>query len=63
MKPFTLTQAAEHFAGTGLTLTAIRRAVRQNEIPHVRAGVKYLVTLEAIEEWLKGNKQSKGREA
>ena len=54
MRPMTLTQAAAHYEGTGLTLTAIRRAVKNDEISHVRAGKKYLVTQEAIEAWLKG---------
>jgi excisionase family DNA binding protein len=60
MKPMTLTQAAAHYEGTGLTLTAIRRAVTQSEISHVRVGKKYLVTLEAIEAWLKGEKPKQG---
>ena len=60
MKPMTLTQAAAYYEGTGLTLTAIRRAVTQNEIAHVRVGKKYLVTLEAIEAWLKGEKPKRG---
>jgi excisionase family DNA binding protein len=62
MKPMTLIQAAAHYDGTGLTLTALRRAVVQNEIAHARAGKKYLVTLEAIEAWLKGEKLNKGDE-
>jgi len=60
MTPMTLAQAAAHYDGTGLTLTALRRAVTQNEIAHARAGKKYLVTLEAIEAWLKGEKLSGG---
>jgi len=49
-------QAAAHYEGTGLTPTAIRRAVIQKEIAHVRVGRKYLITVEAVEEWLKGNR-------
>ena len=60
MKPMTLTQAAAHYEGTGLTLTAIRRAVIKNEIAHARAGKKYLVTQEAIEAWLNGGKSVGG---
>ena len=58
MTPMTLTQAAEHYSGTGLTKTAIRRAVLSREIPSVYAGRKYLTTLEAIEYWLRGEPQA-----
>ena len=54
MRPVTITQAAEHYAGTGLTRTAIRRAVISREIPSICIGKKYLLTLESIEEWLRG---------
>ena len=54
MTPFTLTQAANHYAGTGLTRTAIRRAMISQELPHIRVGTKYLTTREAIENWLQG---------
>jgi len=60
MKPMTLTQAAAHYEGSGLTLSAIRRAVINNEIAHARTGKKYIVTLEAIEAWLKGEKTKQG---
>ena len=53
--PVTLDQAARHYEGTGLTRTAIRRAVLLGEIPHVRVGVKYLLTLENIDNWLSGS--------
>ena len=59
MKPMTITQAAEHFAGTGLTRTAIRRAILQGDVPHVRVGKKYIVTLEGIDGWLSGGQQRK----
>jgi hypothetical protein len=52
MKPVTIAQAADHYAGTGLTRTAIRRAVLSGEVPSRRVGVKYLLTIEGIESWL-----------
>ena len=55
MKPLSISQAAEHYAGTGLTRTAIRRAILTGEIPSVRAGRKYLITLEGVEKWLGGD--------
>lgn len=54
MKPLTIQQAADYYRDTGLTRTAIRRAVLSGEIRHVRAGNKYLLTLENIETWLAG---------
>ena len=54
MRPMTINQAAEHYKGSGLTKTAIRRALISSEITHVRVGKKYLVTLENIEQWLAG---------
>jgi len=54
MRPVTIRQAADHYAGTGLTYCAIRRAVLSGEIRHVRAGKKYLLTIEACDAWLWG---------
>jgi len=52
--PMTIDQVANHFKGTGLARTAIRRALLRGEIPYVACGRKYLVTLEAVEDWLRG---------
>ena len=54
MKPMTLSQAAEHYRGTGLTATALRRGVVSGEIHSIRVGKKYLLTVEAVERWLNG---------
>ena len=59
MKPVTIKQAATHFAGTGLTESAIRRAVVSGTIPSVRVGSKYLLLIENIERWLHGEFQPK----
>jgi len=54
----TIEQAAEHFKKadplTALTKTAIRRLVTTGEIPFVKVGTKYLLNLDALEEYLKG---------
>lgn len=54
----TIEQAAEHFKKadplTALTKTAIRRLVTTGEIPSVKVGAKYLLNLDALEEYLKG---------
>ena len=42
---------------TCLTEPAIRTLVRSGKVPSVRVGKKYLVTLEALEEYLIGKKQ------
>jgi len=39
---------------TCLTETAIRMLVRSGQVPCVKVGKKYLVTLEALEEYLAG---------
>ena len=44
---------------TSLTETAIRTLVRSGKVPSVRVGKKYLVTLEALEEYLTGKKQDR----
>lgn len=38
--------------GTALTKTALRRLVTTGQIPSVRVGVKYLVSVEAVERYL-----------
>lgn len=40
--------------GTALTKTALRRLVTTGQIPSVRVGVKYLVSVEAIERYMDG---------
>jgi len=52
---FTVSTAAQHYAGTALTEAAIRRLARSGEIPCKRVGKKYLITATAIEKWLYGN--------
>ena len=39
---------------TAITPTAIRRLVWSGTIPHVRAGNKYLITVQSIEDWVSG---------
>lgn len=41
---------------TALTKTAIRRMVVTGELPSVRVGTKYLVSLEALEAYLKAGR-------
>lgn len=43
---------------TALTQTALRRLVKTGAIPSVRIGTKYLVALEAVEEYLQGSQQA-----
>ena len=52
----TIAAAAKRYEGTALTSTAIRRLVRSGEIPSQKVGAKYLLTAEAIEKWLKGER-------
>ena len=40
-------------SGTAITPFAIRRLILNSDIPSIRAGNKYLVDLDAIEEYLK----------
>ena len=54
MQPTTIKQAAEHFKGSSLTESAIRRAVVSGAIPSIRVGNKYLLLIENIEAWLLG---------
>lgn len=62
MKMRTIREASEHIATvdpeTALTQTALRRLVKTGAIPSVRIGTKYLVALEAVEEYLQGNQQA-----
>jgi excisionase family DNA binding protein len=59
----TIREAAMHFKEadpqTALTESAIRRLLRTGEVPSVRVGKKYLVTLEALEEYLRGDATKK----
>lgn len=54
----TIKEAAAHYRevdpNTGLTEYAIRTLVRTGRVPSVRVGKKYLVTIEALEEYLAG---------
>ncbi len=49
-----LKQRDEH---TAATETAIRRGVLDGSIRHVRVGTKYLVTIEAVEAFFRGETQ------
>lgn len=42
---------------TAFTESALRRAIRSGEIPHIRAGNKILVNLDVVEDYLSGNMQ------
>lgn len=54
----TIDQAAEWLResdpDTALTKTALRRLVTTGKLPSVRVGQKYLVSLEALEDYLHG---------
>ncbi len=54
----TIKEAAAYFkaedAGTCLTETAIRTLVRSGKVASTRVGKKYLVSIEALEEYLQG---------
>lgn len=54
----TIREAAAHFREndpqTSLTETAIRTLLRTGAVPSVKVGRKYLVTVEALEAYLKG---------
>lgn len=62
MRMRTIREASEHITAvdpeTALTQTALRRLVKTGAIPSVRIGTKYLVALEAVEEYLQGNQQA-----
>lgn len=56
MRMRTIDQLAEYLKSTdpetALTKTAIRRLVISGVLPHVNAGRKYLVSIEAVEDYL-----------
>lgn len=58
MRARTIREAASYFRETDpqtcLTETAIRRLICSGEVPSVRVGRKYLVTVEALEAYLSG---------
>ena len=43
---------------TALTETAIRMLLRTKQVPSVKIGKKYLVTLEALDQFLSGSNDS-----
>ena len=47
----------ERDPGTCLTETAIRTLIRKGEIPYAKVGKKYLITIEALEEYLRGTQR------
>jgi len=51
-------EAAGKMYSPHLTSSAIRRLVRSGEIPSRKVGAKYLITAEAIENWLRGDQQA-----
>lgn len=55
----TIKEAAAHYKAadpnTALTGYAIRTLVRTGRVPSVRVGKKYLVTIEALEDYLSGS--------
>lgn len=55
-------EAAAHFkaedSGTCLTENAIRTLVRTGKVPHLQVGRKYLVSIEALENYLNTPAQS-----
>lgn len=58
MRMRTIDQAADYIKATdpetALTRTAIRRMVTTGALPSVRVGQKYLVALEALDDFLAG---------
>lgn len=61
MRTRTIREAAAYFREsdpqTCLTETAIRRLISSGAVPSARVGRKYLVTVEALEAYLSGNRQ------
>jgi len=45
-----------HDPDTALTKTALRRLIITGAVPSVRVGQKYLISLEALEDYLYGSK-------
>lgn len=58
MRMRTIDQAAAYIQQsdpeTAITKTALRRLVTTGQLPSVRVGVKYLVSLEALDAYLSG---------
>lgn len=58
LHPRTIKEAAAHYKAldpdSALTETAIRMLLRTGRVPCVRIGKKYLVTLEALDDFLSG---------
>lgn len=54
----TIAYIKEQDEHTALTKTAIRRLVVTGELPCVRVGAKYLISLEKLEEYLNGTVRS-----
>ena len=58
----TIDAAAEYFRErdpqTAVTKTAIRRLLKSGTVPCVTVGTKYLVTIEALEDWLTSAQQT-----
>ena len=56
----TIKEAAAHYKEqdpqTALTETAIRMLIRSGQVPSMNVGKKYLVSLEALENFLAGKK-------
>ncbi len=61
----TIKEAASHYKAldphTALTETAIRMLLRTGQVPCVRIGKKYLVTLEALDQFLAGTASASTR--
>lgn len=67
MRMRTITEAADYFREedpqTALTKTAVRRLVVSGAVPSVRIGNKYLVSLEALEEYLRSPRPERSQAA
>ena len=62
MRMRTINEAVAHFQetdpDTSLTKTAVRRLVVSGIVPSAMIGTKYLVSLEALEDYLGGSSQT-----
>ena len=62
----TIKEAAAYYKAldphTALTETAIRMLLRTGQVPCVRIGKKYLVTLEALDQFLAGTVSASNRQ-
>ena len=45
---------------TNFPPTRLRQLVKNGDIASVKIGTKYIVTVEAVEQWLRGEKKQKG---